>query len=360
MTTSKEKKQPLQLIYKYYGFETGLKALQNKTLGFNQPSYFNDPMEGHLWLHEMGVDTNFLNSFLDKVGILCMTKNPLNPLMWSHYGVSHSGFVIGYDVNDPILGPQRDSVFNIHNGKVFYSHEFKIDNASDHALKAVQWLTSGMDDSRTSQIEEILRHILLMKQEFWSYEEEIRIIKLLWSTFSTVEDWISITGNNYTHISTPIAPREVMSNSKLSLLNVAPESIKQVILGMENPLLLDDIKVNPDADLTDFIEMLEVDVNTTKWSENGFNMEIADVKVNNWGYPKKIQTKKLSPDELTIISEKLSKGNLKGQNLTLTKYIDKPAKAFWDNELQASPFPFGKKVMSLLDSLLGLDSDDTR
>ena len=327
-------RKKLQLIYKYYGFEAGLLALKDKTLGFNTPSHFNDPMEGRLWLHQRGVESGFLNTFLENIGILCLTRNPLNPLMWSHYGQHHTGFVIGYDVNEPILGAQRDSVFSVEDGQVFYSAEFDADNIQEAADHALRWAICGMDEPRSERIVNSIRHILLMKQECRRYEQETRVVKVLTNYLEEQHDWVSATGNNFRRLSTTIAPMASMSNSGLHLLNVAPASIKRVILGMKNPLLQEDANVHADADLTYIREGQAVLVDKAVWSCDGNSLEAVEANVSAWEKLNVIDTKMLNSSELAAISEKLlAAPNPSEQGMRLTTWLDGNVEAFWDDEL---------------------------
>jgi hypothetical protein len=323
----------LELIYKYYGFEAGIEALKRKTLGFNTPTKFNDPMEGRLWLHQMGVQGDFLNTYLENIGILCLTENPMNPLMWSHYGQSHTGFVIGYDINEPIFRQQADCVFDVTEGEIFYSPEFNTTTPEDDSLQALQWLCFGMNEPRTPQIEQTLRHIFLMKQNCWSYEEEIRVIKILGNFGEEQQDWVSATGNNFQTISTPISPMTSLSMNGLRLLNVSSGSIKRIILGMRNPLLKDNTNVIVDDDVKSIVEMPETRIEKTTWTEGGHSLTSVDAGVIKWGHPEKVQTKTLDDTELQVILKKSPEANVDKQGLTLTKYPSGKTEAFWDSEL---------------------------
>ena len=92
------------ILYKYVGFEAGLKILKTNTLGFSHLEDFNDPFEATaLGLADnsgvgLVVQTGAIKNRLSrKYAILSLTRAPLNPLMWSHYGDSHKGVVIGFD-----------------------------------------------------------------------------------------------------------------------------------------------------------------------------------------------------------------------------------------------------------------------
>ena len=123
-------------LYKYLPFNAGsLKILSEGTIKFSKPSEFNDPFD-------CGPDheSNNLEEFIesrpdlvakveqmnnilpenvnyekaamlerlktaiesgefgqkasDSIGICCLTRDPLNLLMWAHYAHDHSGFVV--------------------------------------------------------------------------------------------------------------------------------------------------------------------------------------------------------------------------------------------------------------------------
>jgi hypothetical protein len=116
---------------------------------------FKKQQEGHLFddNHKEYCMQDNRNSIERDWGIFCLTSNPNNFLMWSHYGNSHTGFCIGYDTE--ILFETLECTI----GPVIYEEyvpKFK--------------LTS-------EPIEEYAKKLLGTKGKFWEYEEEYRIIK---------------------------------------------------------------------------------------------------------------------------------------------------------------------------------------
>lgn len=324
----------MKLIYKYYGFESGLMALKHNSLGFNTPSQFNDPMEGRLWLHQMGVELGFFDSLLENFGILCLTQDPLNLLMWSHYGQSHTGFVIGYDVNEPILGHQEDSIFDISDGQVFFSPELSSTNVLDEARAALHSAAFGMEGPRCNRLNQTLRHIFLMKHECWRYEREIRVVKLLYNLGKEQHEWMAETGNNFQMLSTPIAPIQSRLNSGLSLLSVAQNSIRRIILGMKNPLLKSSAAISNDEHFSYINEGQVAKVDQTTWSSDGQSLEAVEAVIPTWENLNSVSTKYLTHNELEAILRKRSLADTsQKQGLTVTKFLDGRVEAFWDQEL---------------------------
>lgn len=85
----------------------------------------------------------------EKIGILCLTEDPLNILMWSHYAANHTGICIGFDT--------EHSPFN--------------------CAVNVSYSTERPKAEFNSAPEELIDRVLLRKSQHWQYEKEWRIIK---------------------------------------------------------------------------------------------------------------------------------------------------------------------------------------
>jgi hypothetical protein len=96
------------ILYKYVPFDDGKRILENGSVRFTQPEFFNDPFDlpyypreasanpvGGIFdrLHTMGKEEIWKKN----TGILSLTRTPTNPLMWAHYADKHRGIVIGID-----------------------------------------------------------------------------------------------------------------------------------------------------------------------------------------------------------------------------------------------------------------------
>ncbi len=138
---------------------------------FPTPSKFNDPFElsakvnistspllKHLNAREkeevqrifrLRTPAAVSEEWREKIGILCLTEDPLNILMWSHYAQNHTGICIGFDTGElPFSGAQQ----------VIYSEERpKAEFDSDS--------------------ETLIERVLLTKSQHWKYEREWRILK---------------------------------------------------------------------------------------------------------------------------------------------------------------------------------------
>tara|TARA_B100000953_G_scaffold249560_1_gene212028 strand:- start:265 stop:1080 length:816 start_codon:yes stop_codon:yes gene_type:complete len=99
-----------------------------------------------------------IEDYLKEFKISCFSKNPLEPLMWSHYADKHHGICLVFDRNQFL-----DS--SIKGGNVNYSN-----------LIPNQAFFQG----RTTQAEmgEIVYNIIHTKSLHWRYEQEFRYSKL--------------------------------------------------------------------------------------------------------------------------------------------------------------------------------------
>lgn len=174
------------MIYKYYSFLPN-DYLLYPTLKLAIPSKLNDPFESivpykvrikhindmlikHDISDQIRIDyirliNSMLISGLSSTGIISMTENPKNMLMWSHYANSHKGLVIGYrkDVLSHLTNPYGiDACFHNTPQKVIYNHK-KFDR------------TPNKNRAEISR-NDIIKYLLTTKNHHWRYEKERRFI----------------------------------------------------------------------------------------------------------------------------------------------------------------------------------------
>ena len=169
------------ILYKYVGFEAGLKILETNTIGFSHLEDFNDPFEcTGFGFYDVDIPIEvlinaFRNRFSRKYAILSLTRTPFNPLMWSHYADSYKGMVIGIDVEKAGLDNASKYVIPTTKGEIRY-----LKTTPQKANKAnldVMLSIGDSDKMNWEQQESILKHALLYKMQEWAYEEEIRVVK---------------------------------------------------------------------------------------------------------------------------------------------------------------------------------------
>jgi hypothetical protein len=139
-------------LYKFTKAEFALFALQGQRLKISTLDDLNDPFD------QCAVDTTdpgvaafveqYLLRFRRNNGILCFSRNWDNLLLWSHYGDSHAGICLGFDIPDN----------------------------SAHEME-VHYQPNVIQIKSTEEIDEYsIQKLLRTKHESWSYEQESRMI----------------------------------------------------------------------------------------------------------------------------------------------------------------------------------------
>lgn len=105
---------------------------------------------------------NFIEFHIKNTGIFSLTTDPLNNLMWAHYGSSHHGYCIEYVFDDV-----TDLELKFNDG----IHLKHLDRFEDVRYSSKVAMLSNIN----FKAEDFLR-IITQKTEDWSYEKEKRII----------------------------------------------------------------------------------------------------------------------------------------------------------------------------------------
>lgn len=224
------------ILYKYYGFEAGKKALGSRKLGFRKPSEFNDPFEltflGNASGAEGQVDAlhERLRELAHSVVILSLTRSHDNPLMWSHYGDEHRGFVIGYDATGPFFEDKERNIVSVDEGDVVYTNTKSQYILSDAFLSSLHdvWVRACGDSSlRDPEFRSIVRKVFLTKHASWVYEEEVRLVRTAIDFFRDSHEEFFDELSGFTELDMP---------KGLRLMHFTA-GIKEVYLGAKNPWL---------------------------------------------------------------------------------------------------------------------------
>jgi hypothetical protein len=104
-----------------------------------------------------GIKTEFaaeLQEFMvgtyDNLGVLCLSEEWDNILMWSHYAINHKGFVVGFNTEHPFF---KDCEFELKS--IDYSNKRPSSLVRDNYIK----------------------NLIYTKADVWTYEKEWRICK---------------------------------------------------------------------------------------------------------------------------------------------------------------------------------------
>jgi len=126
------------------------------------------------------------------LGVLCFSRHSNQPLMWSHYGESHRGFVFEFDEAHPSLKRRRTD-----------KDEFGFLRDVSYSEKRPELNMEAIDRDQGFQV------FALTKSLHWSYEEEARLVWPLESADKRVE-----------------AP-----SGDVALLSIPPSALVSVTLG---------------------------------------------------------------------------------------------------------------------------------
>jgi hypothetical protein len=184
---------PEMILYKYVPFHSGKKILETNSIGFSQPTYFNDPfdMPGYPvgpYAEPVGEQarTDYIFGMLriigknlswaENTGILSLTRTPTNPLMWAHYAQKHEGLVIGIDVIKAGLTDEQSNLIPAQFGNVIYVSRRP---EQPFISKPGTMLAVGTTHHFPQDHYEKLQRLFLHKPLCWSYEEEVRVVKCI-------------------------------------------------------------------------------------------------------------------------------------------------------------------------------------
>lgn len=146
-------------VYKFISAAYGINNLQNKRLKISTIDDLNDPFDF------VAIDTSnpafakaideLVTFWRGKNGLLCFSRNWDNLLMWSHYGSSHTGVCLGFDIPDGNPGENFDT-------DVLYQPSL-----------------IPRPRRREDVNLDLVFRLLRTKHESWSYEQEVRMFVAL-------------------------------------------------------------------------------------------------------------------------------------------------------------------------------------
>lgn len=230
------------ILYKYYS-EAGLnRFMTDLHLRFTPPLAFNDPFEVRPTLGtdeerrlqklsgfeaDAFFDFDFgrsLRSFLNfgiglNMGILCLSEDPGEPLMWAHYADCHRGAVVGFDASHAFF-----SKSNLENGfrqflkPVAYAQERSV-------LPLAFFKKHQMEEIARTGWQELLNRedpMFYTKSVHWRYEKEWRLVRQLLDPPSTPAEWSKrILGAKY----------EIQKVRPEQLISIPTKAVRSITFG---------------------------------------------------------------------------------------------------------------------------------
>ena len=263
------------ILYKYVSHDAGMKIIQNGSIGFRKPCHFNDPFELEASYpstegsNQIEVMLTGIRSWAKKsiwkenTGVLSLTRQPLNPLMWAHYGNEHKGIVVGIDSSISEFTCEETNFVPIQYGSVIYTN---IKPNFPFLSKATETIEVGGTFHFPKGQLERLQRMLLYKPACWAYEEEVRVAKCL----KGIETNHSIKSGIFKTIDDGGRP--------LYLLDLPKGAIKELYIGALSEFL----DANKALDLIKSIRSYQPQVNVygckisnSSWELDSFELEIA-------------------------------------------------------------------------------------
>jgi hypothetical protein len=251
-------------------FQSAISVLSNNSIGFSCLEDFNDPFEctsfGFMDHDEILTSTvannAFKNNFSRKFGVLSLTRQPLNSLMWSHYGDSHRGVVIGFDVSLCGFGETKDNVIPFQYGDIIYTgtkpHK---DNKipEPNVVAEIRYHNSFEIDKF-----DLLKKAFLYKSLEWAYEEEVRVVKNI-SDLPFSYHFGEGTHGDWTQIK--------VAGRALYCFNIPPESIKEVYLGKN---------IYHNYSKGESVSREELKAKTDEWKSCDYQVYICHASLETW------------------------------------------------------------------------------
>lgn len=104
-----------------------------------------------------------LDTISEDMGVICLTYDPLQPLMWAHYADKHRGLVIEFDETNPTFSPPD-----------FLTVDYRTDRAEHDPFSR----------DAAKNIDAFARR----KSLHWAYEQECRLLVALRDTVEAKDD----------------------------------------------------------------------------------------------------------------------------------------------------------------------------
>ena len=246
--------------------------MDNNSIGFSCLEDLNDPFEGTAICFEESDDLSgklqknpHRNRLSRNYGVLSLTRNPLNALMWSHYGDDHRGVVIGIDMKKANLLDESSCVIPANLGEIIYTSTMPQNVLQSSTTES---LMSVGDEYRCFRSHEydLFKNAFLMKDLAWGYEEEVRVVK-------------NIKGNNRSRYSTSKFENEAGTWNQVTVmgrplycLSIPKESIVEIYMGCASYSNVTRLDVEE-----------SVYIKTRKeWKINGADVQLVRRKEGTW------------------------------------------------------------------------------
>jgi Protein of unknown function (DUF2971) len=143
-------------VYKFTSAKHGISVLKDRRLKVSTMDDLNDPFDLFAAIDTTDPRVAYAVTMLttqmkDEVGLLCFSRNWDNLLLWSHYGNSHQGVCLGFDILQDPSG--EDKCMDV----LYQPNVLQIRGPEDVDF-------------------DLANRLLHTKHESWSYEQEVRVL----------------------------------------------------------------------------------------------------------------------------------------------------------------------------------------
>lgn len=159
-------------------------------------------------------------------GVLSLTRNPVNNLMWSHYGDEHRGVAFGFDVDEAGFCDKEKNIIPANHGEIIYTKTFPEHLRNNDTHYFLNEICSSTNYSPLYF--EFFKFAYLYKGIDWAYEEEVRVIKRTGFHFydkkNNANNFSSNSNGEWHHI-------DISDKKQLNLFTFPLHAIKEVYFG---------------------------------------------------------------------------------------------------------------------------------
>lgn len=216
------------ILYKYMSFGAARKVIETLSLGFSCLEDLNDPFECTAFGFEDSDESISAKTATDacktrlsrKYGVLSLTRQPLNALMWSHYGDSHQGVVLGFDCDLTGFSDPQSNVIPSQYGEMIYSATKPHNDLP--MIGEDELLNIGGRLRFDSSAFNLMKRAFLYKSLEWAYEEEVRVVK----NIEDIPFGYHTGGGRYREWN-----KVTVSGRPLYCFDVSENSLKEIYLG---------------------------------------------------------------------------------------------------------------------------------
>lgn len=266
------------ILYKYMSLLAATQVIKTSSVGFTHLEDFNDPFEATSFGFKNETDsivtsqiaqTACKNRFSRGYAVLSLTRQPLNPLMWAHYGDSHQGVVIGIDVDEANFNSISDNFIPYQFGEIIYTAT-KPKNDLD-LISPEELMSIGKDILFDTDLFNLAKRAFLYKSLEWAYEEEVRVVKEVKSlnisyhfAEGIIEDFNIIR----------------IGGRPLYCFSIPKSSIKEVYLGKN---------IYKNISRTKTISHGDLEILIKSWKDEDIEVYHCDCDLDSWSLKKRVR-----------------------------------------------------------------------